>query len=336
MRLRLWGLERWLKLFFLVVITCGLVYGCNNKFSQLAVSSSSFITSECKTIKYAMGESCVPLNPQRVVVLDDVVLANAIALGVEPVGAVFDYTASGIEIPVFLQGKIDIDKFPSKLQSIGTQEQPSIEKIMLAKPDLILGFDYSSNYDTLSQIAPTILIPFDQAGSWEKHLLLIAEVLNKAQVAKKLLADYNQRIQKFKTAMGSKLENFQVSLAYLWGEGSSLITSDLKNSFSGSILEDFGLSRPPKQDIAPEHEYQIGISEEMINWIDGDVLFLFSNGDDNANRILKKLQQSPLWKQLKVVQQNHTYIVDHNTWRSRNILAANRVIDDLFKSLIQQ
>ncbi|WP_235082976.1 iron-siderophore ABC transporter substrate-binding protein [Chlorogloeopsis fritschii] len=332
MKLRLWCFGRWFKLFLLVVVTFTLTCACNGKFSQPSSNSPSPIALECRTVKHSMGESCVPITPQRVVVLDDTVLANAIALGIHPVGSVASNTTSGLEIPIFLQGKIDFEK----IQSIGTQEQPSLEKIMLVKPDLILGFDYFVNYNQLSQIAPTVLIKWDEAGAWKKHLMLFAEALNKTQAAEKLLADYNQRIQEFKTAIGSQLEHFQVSLAYLAGDGSALVRSDVKNSFAGSIVEDAGLSRPPAQDIVGKDYYQIDLSAEMIHLMDGDALFLFSSGNKEANRILKQLQNSPLWKQLKVVQQNRTHIVDHSTWRSRNILAANGVIDDLFKYLIEQ
>lgn len=283
-------------------------------------------------IKHAMGEACVPSNPQRVVVLDETVFANAIALGVQPIGTVVDYTASGIEAPVYLEGKVDMEQ----IQFIGTEEQPNTEKIALVKPDLILGFTYSVNYNQLSQLAPTVSIEWDEAGAWKKHFILMAEALNKTQEAEQLLTDYDQRIQEFKTAMGSRLEQFQVSLAYLSGYGSTLVRTDVKNSFGGSILEDAGLKRPPAQDVVVK-DYQIDLSTEMIPLMDGDVLFLFStSGDEKSKQILEQLQSSPLWKQLKVVQQDRVYIVDHNTWRSRNILAANAVLDDLFKYLVEE
>jgi iron complex transport system substrate-binding protein len=157
--------------------------------------------------------------------------------------------------------------------------------------------------------------------------MLMAEALNKTQEAKQLLSDYNQRVQTFKSAMRSQLEQMQISLAYLFGEGSTIISIDVKNSFGGSILQDAGLKRPRIQDVVVDG-YQIYISAELLSSIDADVLFLFStSGEERSNRILKQLHNSPLWKQLKVVQQNRVYIVDHSTWRSRNILAANAAIN---------
>lgn len=320
----------WLKLLLLATISFGLVSACSGKFTRPAATLS--MTSECRTINHALGTSCVPLNPQRVVVLDNTIFANAIALGIEPIGTVVSQTASGIEMPMFLKGKVDVEQ----INSIGTEQQPNIEKIALMKPELILGFDYFVNYNQLSQIAPTVLIKFDEAGAWKKHFMLLAETLNKTQVAEQLLANYDRRIQEFKSAMGSQLKQFQVSLAYLAGEGSALVRSDVKNSFAGSILADAGLKRPPAQDIVGDNYYQIDFSAEMIPLMDGDVLFLFSEGNEQAKRTLQSLQSSPLWKQLKVVQRNRVYIVDHSTWRSRNILAANAVIDDLFKYLVEE
>jgi iron complex transport system substrate-binding protein len=58
-----------------------------------------------------------------------------------------------------------------------------------------------------------------------------------------------------------------------------------------------------------------------------------TNINDKHN--LSILKNKPLWKKLKAVQQNHIYSVESTNWESsRNILAANTVIDDLFKYLV--
>ncbi|UKO96911.1 hypothetical protein [Nostoc sp. UHCC 0870] len=55
---------------------------------------------------------------------------------------------------------------------------------------------------------------------------------------------------------------------------------------------------------------------------------------DDDQKFLEELKQKPLWKNLRAVQQNHVYSIDYLTWRAGNLLAADAVIDDLFKYLV--
>ncbi len=56
---------------------------------------------------------------------------------------------------------------------------------------------------------------------------------------------------------------------------------------------------------------------------------------DSDKQIFKQLQLQPLWRQLKAVQQNHVYLIDGSTWGGGNLLAADAVIDDLYKYLVE-
>jgi iron complex transport system substrate-binding protein len=123
-----------------------------------------------------------------------------------------------------------------------------------------------------------------------------------------------------------------VSLAYIGGN-TPFVRSDVKNSFAGSILADVGLSRPSAQDIVKDG-YQIEVSPEEIPSLDADVLFLQSVNDEKGEETWTRMKNHPLWQKLQVVQDDRVYQVDFATWRSRNILAANGILDDLFKHLI--
>lgn len=316
-----WGIKQSL----LLGLTIFFLTACSSFLSQTPPPSPP-TTSDCRVIQHAIGETCVPLNPQRVVVLNQGLLANAIALGVQPIGSVRKATASGLEFPIYLKGKVD-----DSLESVGTQEQPSLEKIVQLKPDLILGFNFGINYDKLSQIAPTVVIEWKDTAHWKEHFKISAQAMGKAEEAKQLLADYDRRIEQLKAAINSP-EQLQISLAYIGGN-TPFVRSDVKNSFPGSILEDAGLGRPPSQNIVNQ-DHQIELSPEMIPSLDGDVLFLFSVNDDKGQETWNQLKSHPIWQKLKVVQNNQVYLVDFETWRMHNILAANGVIDDLFKHLV--
>ena len=73
-------------LFVSGVLIVFMVSACNsNTFTPNNTDSSS--TDNCRVIKHAMGETCVPENPQRIVVLDVMTMEFVIALDEKPLAA---------------------------------------------------------------------------------------------------------------------------------------------------------------------------------------------------------------------------------------------------------
>lgn len=51
-----------------------------SKTSNTSTKPNFASTENCRVIKHAMGETCVPLDPQRIVVLNSAMLENTLAL----------------------------------------------------------------------------------------------------------------------------------------------------------------------------------------------------------------------------------------------------------------
>ncbi|MBW4417607.1 MAG: iron-siderophore ABC transporter substrate-binding protein [Myxacorys californica WJT36-NPBG1] len=300
----------------LIPLTVLLLSACNstnsNKPSAPAASTS------CRTVEHGMGQTCVPPNPKRVVVLSN--LDNVLALGVKPVGAVtldngkfIDYLANQT------QG----------IENVGTYSQPNLEKILLLKPDLILGttWDGKEVYDKLSRIAPTVFVQTDDNRLWKTWLKKEAEALGKTPEAEKLLQNYEQRVQTFRKSMGDRRP--QISVVNFWQNNVRIY---MKQSFSGLILQDVGLPRPPAQN---KDKLWERMSLELIPQMDGDAIFLLL-GDHNESN-LTQFKQHPLWSQLKPVKENKVYEVDNYIWVAGwGMIGANHVLDDLFQHLVEQ
>jgi iron complex transport system substrate-binding protein len=307
---------RWLKFVVLVMLTFSLVSACSGRSIPAAQTPT-----DCRRIQHALGETCVPLQPQRVIVLSVPTLGDALALGVTPIASIVYFD----EPPPYLTGPL------ASIESLGKEEQPSIEKILALKPDLIIGIKYSTEaiYPQLSQIAPTVVDDWDGYPSWRSHFNFVADVLGKPEDAKRVWAKYDQRINDLRAALGTQIQDLEISFVHIC---CGTIDIDLKNSFNGSILADVGLRRPPSQAVPIAGGSTI-LSEERLMDIDGDVLFVATDGPESTQK-LDALKQNPLWKNLRAVQQNRIYAVNYPTWRGGNPLAANAVIDDLFKYLV--
>ncbi|WP_228058393.1 ABC transporter substrate-binding protein [Nostoc sp. LEGE 12447] len=110
-------------------------------------------------------------------------------------------------------------------------------------------------------------------------------------------------------------------------------------------MQDAGLSRPESQNLTASkaknlfnNPIQMSISNELIEKADGDVIFIWTaennvKGNQTAQNKLDQLKLSPLWKNLKAVKENKVYLVS-SYWIGSGMLAANAIIDDLFKYLI--
>lgn len=327
----LYRLDRRIRFGLLLVLTIGLVSACG-VFSHSPIVSTNR-PSDCRMVQHAAGDTCVPLQPQRVVALDSLSLEYLLALGIQPVGAVLS------------------DAFVSQLHSdltgitdIGNAEEPSLEKILALQPDLILGGDFHQTvYTQSSQIAPTVLYAFEHSGQWKSVFMSIAQMLQKTTVAEQVMKDYDARLDQFRRQMGDRLEELHVSVVRIYPDRINLY---LKDAFCGVILQDAGLRRPDPQNIsASEAEVrfgnpiQVSISQESLAQADADVMFLWTGentveANQQAQQQLTDLKQSPLWQQLRVVQQNTIYQVP-GYWIGSGPIAARAVIDDLFKYLIE-
>lgn len=266
-----------------------------------------------------MGETKVPVSPQRVVVLGSEELDSTVALGFRPVGAVVP-TATD-DFPAY------VTFATGETRKVGTGEQPDLEAIAALKPDLILGSKHCQGalYDTLSHIAPTVFTETTGA-TWKEDLNVHAEALGKRTQAEQFLSYYEESLDEFKAAMGDRLGRTHVSVVRAWPND---IRTYLQASFIGMVIQDAGLPRPPAQD---KEAVTAQVSTERLLDIDGDIIFLMSPIQKEAP---KELTTHPLWPQLKAVQQGDIHLVADGVWGGGSgALAAILILNDLYRSLV--
>lgn len=313
------------------IVTFILVCACSQSSYQDATSPAS--AENCRIVQHTMGETCVPLNPQRIFALDILSLADTVALGIKPIAAGIWSPREGILEPTpHLADKIE----GIALHSFSSQ--PNLEKILLIKPDFIISVSDPSIrgiYKQLSQIAPTVLVPWAEISrDWKQHLKETAKVFGKTEVAEQLLNGYYQRVEKLKqtleTLQNDSKKHYSQPFYASFVHVSNGLYLNLKNSFSGTILNDLGLL-PPKS----SNQLALPISEESLAEIDSDVLFI-GTYRENDRSTLEYLQRKPLWSKIKAVQHNKVYFVDFQTWYGFDFLASHAVLDDIEKYLVKK
>ena len=182
----------WSIRFLVLSVFVGLaIASCQSQSSKQQTSISN--QADCRAIEHEVGETEVCDRPQRIVVLGPYILEPLLALGVQPVAygdhVAFhqrDYDNPQEQIP-YLGGMIT-----QPIANVGIAYEPSIEAIAKAQPDLIIGTEANAQqYDTLSQIAPTILLEYAEP---EENLKAIAQAVDRPQQAEQLLEETQQKI----------------------------------------------------------------------------------------------------------------------------------------------
>lgn len=263
-------------------------------------------------VVHAMGETEVPADPQRVVVLDSSFLDSAVALGVTPAGATEGFAGGG------LPGYLPEDVLES-VEIVGETNAPRLESIAALDPDLIIGAKvrHEDLYDELSQIAPTVFSE-SSGGNWSDQVLLTGDALGRLADAQGLLDDFADRAVSVGEAIGAPgqtatIVRFLPDETRLYGP----------ESFSGSVLTAVGFDLGDKD----WNEYSMAlISTEQIELVDADVVFTTTYGSGDTTRP----QFEALWETLDAVQGGWQFDVRDDIWMTGiGVLGANLILDEL-------
>ncbi|MCC5603298.1 iron-siderophore ABC transporter substrate-binding protein [Nostoc favosum] len=282
---------------------------------------------DCRIIQHEFGETCVPLKPQRIITLSpDITLAPLIAFGIKPIGFTSYYIPGKGKESLY---GVSFDQVKGA-KNVGNVYQPSLEKILLLKPDLILYCCDAHLHQSLSAIAPTVAVPAlyntpDHKAYFKENLRYVAKLLGQETKAEEVLSQYQKRIEQLKKRLGSQLQQIEISVIFYNNDGFWTI-SNKNRDLVPAILNDIGL----RYKFLPHGGSRyVKLSIENIGEYDADILFIVDVGERTSSFYF----QNPMFSSLKAIKNNRAYVVSQEKWDSNGIAEANRVLDDLFKYL---
>ena len=274
-----------------------------------------------KVIKHEMGETTVPDNPQRIVVLEFSFVDALAAVGITPVGVADDNKGEGALIP-------EIASKLGEWTPVGARKQPSLEVVSSLNPDLIIADlkRHEAIVGELNGIAPTIVLRGLQ-GTYEDNVAsmsVIGEALGLSDQMEKRIAEHRSTIE----ALAAKVpasESRTVLPAVVWADG---FNAHASSSYTGELLEKIGFKNAIQS--APGKPYATMTLENLIA-IDPDVIFLMKYSDVT---IVDGWKTNPLWSALKAVQNNQIHVVRTTLWaKFRGMIAAEIIAADAIKLL---
>jgi iron complex transport system substrate-binding protein len=315
---------RWIKPFLLMAFLFLLITNCARPSIEQNVIATQqpVVVSECRMVKHRLGETCVPLNPQRIVALDiPAILDSLLSLGIRPVGMTVDNWGGERYFPAVLPEKV------AGIESVSKEEAPSLERILMLKPDLILMPDYyTQQYKQLSTIAPTVLIDiYNVKANIKENFQYIAKLVGQEDKAKEVLNQYQKRIEEFQKRLGKRLGGQEVSVIGYYA-GNFWVGPSSASHFQ--VLKEIGL---PIKSVLLEKDEWSTFSIEVISQYDADILFIV----DNPNASTVYLSQQPLISSLEAVKNGQAYIVDPKVWDFYGPIGMNLFLDNLSEYLLE-
>jgi len=288
--------------------------------------------AECRVVQHALGETCIPIKPQRILALDPpFILDPLLALGLKEsiVGmACYDW---GWMVKGCVAPGLSSDQLKG-IEVVGNVYQPSVEKIVLLKPDLILGLDYNIKklYKQLSDIAPTVAISSEDDNvklSFKNHFRDIAQLVDRKEIAEKLLVQYQNRIAEVQEQLSDLLKNVEVSvITYGWGK----FWASPIYSIWFQILEDIGINIKPI--FLNQENFFTNFSIEKINNYDADIMFIINHDRKPASYFL----ENPLISSLNAVKSGQIYISNgRDIWDVYGLLGVNQLLDKISQYLLK-
>ncbi|WP_217491765.1 ABC transporter substrate-binding protein [Tsukamurella pseudospumae] len=268
--------------------------------------------ADTRVVRHAMGETTVPANPQRIVVIDSPHTDALVALGIKPVGAAVAAANEGF--PGYLRDKLD------GTANVGLIASPDIEEIAKLKPDLIIGSKvrHAKLYQQLSAIAPTVY-SVDTGTNWKEQANITALSVNRSAQMTEQLAQLDARAAEVGRKVGAA--GTSVSIVRWRANGTFRIYGP--GTFSGSVITAMGFTIPSK----PWSEYSmIEPSLEHFGEINGDYVF----HTPGANSTATQQTVTDRWGALPAVAAGRAFAVDDETWMvGIGVIGAGRIIDDV-------
>lgn len=308
-----------------------LLGGCADDDGEEDAEPAASPSASPRAVSDVFGSITLPPDPQRIVALDDQVLGNMLALGID-IGRIAGWA----------RGDYSVDNYPyltqfGDLGAItnvgGTFDNPNIEGILAVRPDLLMmvaedGVEfYTPIFEKLRTTGVPVFGAFNGYLRFDDYLRLLADVgiaVNRVDRAAELAGGLRDRIDSLRERLGGVIGLPTAAFMRVPGDGT------VQNTVQ-PLFDAIGLpgERPTPEQFAEE------ISGERLDVFDHDVLFVSDGTNEAETR--RTLEDNPLWSRLPAVEAGRAFFVPEVLWGTGYSLpAVEAMLDDIEDLLLSQ
>ncbi|MGH2699458.1 MAG: iron-siderophore ABC transporter substrate-binding protein [Actinomycetota bacterium] len=289
----------------LLLVGATALASCGSDASDSAATSSESPTTSDEafpvTIEHSYGATEISEEPERIVTVGLTDHDAFLALGVVPVGVTDWYGDYPHAVWPWAQDELG-DAEPVM---VGNATELDFEKLAALEPDVIVGL-YSAlteeNYDTLSQIAPTVAQPrehVDYGIPWQELTLTAGRVAGEVEQAERLVAEIEDRFAEIR-AEHPEFIGAGAAIATPY-QGIYVYSADVAN---GRLLSSLGFKLPAELvDLIGDAD-GTNLSLERLDLLDVDAL-VWLDAAEGEGPIAQ-----PLYEKLDVATEGREVIVN--------------------------
>ena len=279
---------------------------------------------ETVTITHSLGTVEVPVNPQRVVVLDYSALENLDYMGIRPVGV------PKLSVPNHLSKYKD----DASIEDVGTVVEANLEKINELNPDLIIiGGRLADSYNDLSAIAP-VIYPIvtgsdDFLAAFKNSLDDYGKIFNKQEELDQAFAEIKDKIDAVKEKVDATNERALILLHNrgrfsAYGSGSRF-----------GIIHDVLRVEEAEKGLGT-HIHGNPVSSEFVQKANPDIIFIVDRSMIVGNDVMDKAEvENKLVQQTNAAKNGKIFYLNPQVWylAGNGIASVNMMIDEVSQAL---
>lgn len=256
------------------------------KVGVLALSlalAAPAMAQETRSFTAANGTFDIPVAPQRIVALNDQIVALPLyELGAPVVGSAGRTDADG---KPFLRGGMDtlgIDYANTDIAFVGGFNGLDVEAIAALQPDLIIGGLYTDPAvaEQLQTIAPTLIIDNGALGIIET-MRTFADITGKTGDFERRLKRYQDNVARTRGFIEAP-EDISVTMTFVFPEGEEMWVYKHTGNLGAiaQVVQDLGFRETAA--VAALADDQTNFSPELIQDLDADFIFGFYRQQPDA------------------------------------------------------
>ncbi len=277
-----------------------------------------------RRIKHALGETEVPIAPQRIASLITSGTDSLLALGLTPVLATTSW-----------KDEAALSYLADRLQGVTLLRQTgslNLEEILAAKPDLILAGNRDARfYAQLSKIAPTVCLTSDASGYRENRILDVGDVVGKSDEARKQLAEYGRRVAEARRTLAIYAASEPV--VFLRFRQNTCVVYTQASMFGPLLFEQLGLTPDPSMPVSMVLAGWDVLSVERMSTLQAEHIFVVIDPDSEA--YFTRVAETPIWSEIPAVKHGHVHRVVSSTWLGGDgILGCEAIINDVLAAIV--
>lgn len=281
------------------------------------------------------GKVTVPVNPQKVVALDNRTFDSLIEWGVKPVA-----------VPKDVMPADNAYVKDSSIENIGNHREPNLEMIAALQPDLVIvGQRFASYYDEIKELVPDAVVvdfSFDVSEEASEPGKALVEGLKQSTQALGKIFQKETEAQNLCEAFDLAVSQAQAA----YNGKDKVMSLVVSGGDIGFAAPGFGrvwgpiyqvLNWQPALEVANESSDHKGddISVEAIAQSKPDWLMVLDrdaaiqSNDEGAKPAKDVIEQSPALKDLQVVQEGHIYYAPKSTYTDESIQTFTQIFEEI-------